>query len=137
MPWISMRSYGIVNDFAVACGLENLRGRAAYMLYFAVHAEEVDLTTTLKYPYSTVIASLQVRRPLLLCIVTKNDPLYRIMIASWSPFDIPVQVDVNDLGTISTVVDIGDGEFYYAYEEVRAVVCSTVQHYCSDDFKQA
>ncbi|CAM9182128.1 unnamed protein product, partial [Laminaria digitata] len=27
------------------------------------------------------------------------------------------KVDVDDLGTISTVVDIGGGEFYYAYEE--------------------
>lgn len=41
-----------------------------------------------------------------------------------------MQVYVDNPGSISTVVDISGGEFYYAYEEVSAVVCrSTVQHY--------
>lgn len=30
-----------------------------------------------------------------------------------------VQVDADNLGSISTVVDIAGGEFYEAYEEVR------------------
>lgn len=35
---------------------------------------------------------------------------------------------MDNLGSISTVVDIGRGrgEFYYAYEEVSALVCSII-----------
>lgn len=33
-----------------------------------------------------------------------------------------VQVDADDLSTISTVVDISDGELYVDYEEVRATL---------------